>query len=270
MDAIVWLLRNGALPDSIQWVVPRDSWLQNRLQTQPGVAFFNDSIGGEADKMAAFEGSKAMDEVFLKLEALGQMLRVDRTQTPTMFHYATISTGEIDLLRSVKRVIRMGRVQAIERGALILDKGRVAMNADTQYIDCTASAVQPRKPQPVFQDDRVVVQLLRMPLVTLSAAITAYVEVHGGDDEAKNRLCTPVPFPTNLKGYARASLMSMMNQFQWSQDKQLRQWMRSSRLDAFGKMVSEIDKADTEKQATLARLRVNTQAATTSMAALMA
>lgn len=125
-------------------------------------------------------------------------------------------------------------------------------------------------PMPVpYVANEVMVQLLRMPLITLSAAITAYVEVHGSDDEAKNRLCTPVPFPTNLKGYARASLMSLMNQFQWSQDKQLRQRMRTSRLDAFGKMVSEIDKADTEKQATLARLRVNTQAATTAMAALM-
>jgi hypothetical protein len=270
MDAVVWLLRNGARPDSIQWVVPRDSWLQNRLHTQPGMAFFNDSIGGEAEKMAAFAESKTMDEVFLKLEALGQMLRIDTTQMPTMFHYATISTGELELLRSVTRVIRKGRVQSIERGALVLAKGRVEMDADTMYIDCTACAVPPRKPQPVFQKDRIVVQVVRMPLVTLSAAITAYVEVHGCDDAYKNKLCTPVPFPENLAGYARATLLSTMNQSQWSQDKLLRQWMRHSRLDAFGKMVSEIDKEDAAKQATLARLRINTMAAMAHMTSLMA
>lgn len=270
MDAIVWLLRHGALPDSIQWVVPRDSWLQNRLQTQPGLSFFNDSIGGEANKMAAFAESKTIDEVFLKLEALGQMLRIDPSQTPTMFHYATISTGEIDLLRSVTRVIRKGRVRSIGHDALELDQGRVAMQPHTLYIDCTASAVKAGTSQPVFQGDRIVVQLLRMPLVTLSAAITAYVEAHGGDETRKNQLCTPVPFPKNLAGYARATLMSTMNQFQWSQDKPLRQWMRNSRLDAFGKMVSELDRADTEKQATLARLRDNTMAAVNNMPALMA
>lgn len=270
MDAVVWLLRNGAQADSIQWVVPRDSWLQNRLHTQPGMAFFNDSIGGEAEKMAAFAESKTMDEVFLKLEVLGQMLRIDPTHTPTMFHYATMSTGELELLRSVTRVIRMGRVQSIAQDALVLEKGRVEMAPDTLYVDCTACAVPPRKPQPVFQKDRIVVQVLRMPLVTLSAAITAYVEVHGSDDASKNQLCTPVPFPENLAGYARATLLSTMNQFQWSQDKPLRQWMRQSRLDAFGRLVSEIDKEDAQKQATLVRLRNNTMTAMAHMGALMA
>jgi sulfate adenylyltransferase small subunit len=35
MDAAVWLLDSGVPPESISWVVPRDSWLLNRLQTQP-------------------------------------------------------------------------------------------------------------------------------------------------------------------------------------------------------------------------------------------
>ena len=269
MDAAVWLLRNGASPDNIQWVMPRDSWLQNRLQTQPGVAFFDASIGGEASKMAAFSESTTIDEVFLKLEALGQMLRIDPSQTPTMFHYATISTGELELLRTITRVIRLGRVTSITRHTLHLEKGHVAMDPDTLYVDCTASAVKVLTPQPVFQSDRIVVQLLRMPLVTLSASITAYVEAHGADDNVKNRLCTPIPFPTDLKGYARATMMSTLNQMQWAQDKPLRQWMRQSRLDAFGKLVSEIDKDDAEKQATLVRLRTNMMAAMGAMASLM-
>ena len=220
--------------------------------------------------MAAFSESTTIDEVFLKLEALGQMLRIDPSQTPTMYHYATISTGELELLRTITRVIRLGRVKSITRDTLHLEKGHVAMHPDTLYVDCTASAVKVQKPQPVFQADRIVVQLLRMPLVTLSAAITAYVEAHGGDDNAKNRLCTPVPFPKDLKGYARATMMSTLNQVQWAQDKPLRQWMRQSRLDAFGKLVSEIDKDDADKQATLVRLRTNTMAAMSAMAVHMA
>ena len=54
MDVGVWLLNAGAQPDDISWVTPRDSWLVNRLQTQPGAEFFDDAIGGQANQMEAF------------------------------------------------------------------------------------------------------------------------------------------------------------------------------------------------------------------------
>lgn len=269
MDAAVWLLRNGAIPASIQWVVPRDSWLQNRLQTQPGLEFFNDSMGGEADRLAAFAESKSIDEVFLKLGSLGQMLRIDPDHSPTMFHYATMSTGEVALLRTIKRVIRKGRVQTIGLDAMVMDQGEIPMDPGTLYVDCTASALRYQTVGPVFQGDRILVQLLRAPLVALSAALTAYVEVHGADEVQKNQLCVPVPFPQNLAGYARATHASMMNQFQWSKDKALRQWMRNSRLDGFGKMVAELDKTDADKQAVMARLRTHSMAAMSNMPNLM-
>jgi hypothetical protein len=270
MDAGVWLLRQGVPPGQIQWVMPRDSWLQNRLHTQPGPEFFEHSIGGEATKMACFAESSSIDEVFLKLEAAGQMLRLDPRHMPTMFHYATISNGELDLLRTIKQVIRQGRVRAIERDAMLLERGRVEMAADTLYVDCTASAVAFRENQPVFQGDRIVVQLLRAPLPTLSAAVTAWVEVHGGDDAHKNSLSTPVPFPRNLAGYAAATLMSMSNQLRWSQDESLRRWLRRARLDGFARMVSEIDKQDEARQAVLARLRAASTAAARNMSRLVA
>ncbi len=269
MDAAVWLLRNGAEPQSIQWVVPRDSWLVNRLQTQPGLEFFNHSIGGESNKLAAFAEAKSVEEVFLKLESLGQMLRIDPSHNPTMFHYATISTGEVDLLRTIQRVIRKGRVQAIASDAMVLDQGTVAMEPGTLYVDCTASAISHRKSEPVFGEGRIHIQLLRAPLVTLSAAMTAYVEVHGGDDEHKNQLCQPVPFPKNLLGYVSATQASLMNQFLWSKDNALRQWLRHTRLDGFGKMVAELSKDDTERQAILAQLRTRTTAAMSNMPKLL-
>jgi hypothetical protein len=269
MDAAVWLLRNGAAPQSIQWVVPRDSWMVNRLQTQPGLEFFNDSIGGESDKLAAFAEAKSVEEVFLRLEALGQMLRIDPSHSPTMFHYATISTGEVDLLRKIERVISKGRVQAIAPDAMVMDQGNVAMEPGTLYVDCTASAISHRKSEPVFGADRIQIQLLRAPLVTLSAALTAYVEVHGVDDEHKNQLCVPVPFPQNLAGYVPATQISMMNQFRWSKDNSLRQWLRNTRLDGFGKMVADLNKADTERQAILAQLRTRAMAAMSNMPNLL-
>lgn len=269
MDTAIWLLRNGAPADAIQWVMPRDSWLQNRLHAQPGMENFSHSIGGEADRMAAFAEAKSIDEVFLKLESLGQMLRIDPTVRPTMFHYAIISTGEIDLLRQIKHVIRKGRVQRIDRDSLSLDQATLAMAPDTVYVDCTASALNGRAAEPVFQQNRIAIQLLRAPLITFSAALIAYVEAHGTDDIDKNQLCAPLPLPVELKDFAHTTLMGMSNQFRWSQDKALRQWIRASRLDAFSKLVAEVDKDDVERQAIIGRLRASVPAAMTNMPRLL-
>ena len=40
MDAILWLLENGVAPERIRWVMPRDAWLMNRANFQPGLENF--------------------------------------------------------------------------------------------------------------------------------------------------------------------------------------------------------------------------------------
>lgn len=270
MDAAVWLLSCGAAPESIHWVMPRDSWLINRITTQPGVEFFAHSIGGVAKQMKAIAQATSVDDLFERLEASGQMLRIDRSQTPRMFHYATMSEGEVELLRQIKQVIRKGRVQAIEKEALVLAEGREPMPQDTLYINCTASGVEPRPNELIFQSGRIVPQLVRAPLVTFSAAVCAYVEVHYDDDALKNKICAVVPFPRDISGYVTASIANMVNQVSWSQNKKLRAWMTNSRLDGFSKMTASIEEDDHEKIAILMELRANGMAAMENVKKLMA
>ncbi len=270
MDVGVWLLNAGVPAEAIHWVMPRDSWVVNRATTQPGVEFFEQSIGGQVQQMKALAEASSVDDLFLRLEASGQMMRIDTTRAPRMFHYATLSAGEVQCLRQITQVIRLGRVQAVDAQGLALEQGRAALPPGTLCIDCTASAVEPRPMRPIFQPGRVTPQLLRVPLVTLSAALCAYVEAHHDNDEAKNRLCMPVPFPQNLAGYVQATLVSLGNQMRFSQDKPLRQWMRDSRLDGFGKMTAEVDPGDTEKLALLAALRQQGQAAVANAPRLLA
>ncbi len=253
--------------------MPRDSWLVNRVTTQPAPEFFKQSIGGQADQMEAFAKATSTADLFARLEACGAVLRIHTDHTPSMFHLATVTPGEVALLRSIAHVIRKGRVQAIEADHLRLDGGREPMPADALYIDCTASAVEPRALQPIFQGDKLVLQLVRLPQPAFSAALVAYVEAHyrnDDGDEEKNRLCGTVPFPHTLDDYARATLVNMGNQFQWSQDKTLRQWIRDSRLDGFGKLMSGIDPQDTDKLATVDRLRKNAVAAMANLPKLIA
>lgn len=270
MDAGIWLLNHGAAPDSISWVMPRDSWLVNRLTTQPGEEFFKDSIGGQVTQMACFAKATSVDDLFLRLEASDQMLRIYPEHTPTMFHFATASNGEIAILQRIKNVIRLGRVQVLEPAKMVLDQGNMTMEAGTLYIDCTASAVEPRAMPPIFDGNKIVLQLVRAPLPTFSAALIAYVEAHYTDEGQKNKLCGNVPFPHSLADYPRTMAANMTNQMHWAQDKPLRNWMREARLDGFGKLMSNIDPSDAEKLTIMGNLRTQAMAAMANMPKLLA
>jgi hypothetical protein len=269
MDACIWLLQSGANPDAIQWVVPRDSWVVNRVTTQNGPEFFDAAIGGQARQMEAFSKATSVDDLFLRLEACGAMLRIETDRMPGMFHYATLSLAEIEVLRRIHNVIRLGRVQALKADHLLLDNGRVDVAENTLFVDCTASAIVEKPMQQVFQAATIVPQLLRAPLVAFSAAMTAHVEIHYEDDAIKNRLCAPVPFQHTPEEYPLTVMANMRNQFQWGQDKSLRAWMRDSRLDGFGKLMASVDKQDIEKQEIIARLREQSAAAMANLPRLI-
>lgn len=264
MDTCVWLLQSGAEPDAITWVVPRDAWLQNRVATQSAPEFFQEAIGGQADQMEACAKASSIDDLFLRLEACGALMRIDAERTPTMFHYATLAPAEAQALRKLRHVIRLGRVQALRPEEMVLDRGRVPVQSGTLFIDCTASATDFRPTQPIFQKNRIVLQIVRMPQPAFSAAMTAHVEAHYPDDEndaLKNRLCGSVPFPHALADYPRTVLANMRNQFYWGQDKGLRDWIRASRLDGFGKLMASASRDDAPKQAVIARLKEHAAAA---------
>jgi hypothetical protein len=261
MDACIWLLGSGADPDAISWVMPRDSWLLNRLRTQPGLEFFDETIGGQAKQMEVFAQATSLDDLFLRLEAEDIMLRIYPDVQPSMFHYATMSKGEIEELRKITNVIRMGRVQAIDASGLTLDQGHVAMDANTLYIDCTASAVEPRPAIPIFDGNLITPQLVRAPQPAFSAALIAYVEANYEDDAKKNQLCGTVPFPHTIDQYPACNIANMMNQMAWMQDAKLGKWIRDSRLDGFGKVIAAISPEDSEKQAILGAFRGHAMAA---------
>lgn len=268
MDTIVWLIGSGADPHAIQWIKPRESWLLNRERTQPGLEFFDAVFGGQAAQMEAFAAATSVDDIFARLEAAGVVLRIDRAVQPTMFHYATIAAGEVETLRRVADVVRLGRVRSIGRDAITLEKGEVPALADALYIDCTASAVKLRPVRPVFQGDLIVPQLVRAPQPSFSAALIAYVEAHYPDDAAKNALCRPVPFPNDLADYPMTNVVNLMNQGAWMQDAALSAWIRGSRLDGFGKVAAALAPDDDARRAVLQRMREAAPAAVRNLMGL--
>lgn len=255
MDAACWLLASGADPDSISWIMPRDSWLLNRRKTQPGIDFFDETIAGQADMMEACALASDVDDLFDRLEACGVMLRIDPNVRPTIHRYATVSTGEVEQLARIRNVIRKGRVSSISLTKVVLEGGEEVFGKDTLFIDCSATAVEDRPAVPVYQGDLIVPQMIRIPQPAFSAALAAYVEAHYEDDATKNGLCGSIPLPRTLDMYPRAVLGNMMNQMAWGQDPKLREWIRESRLDGFGKVIAAISPEDSAKVAVLKKFR---------------
>ena len=255
MDAGVYLLQCGAPPDRIQWVRPRDSWMLNRRDTQPQMAFLEDVLTGQALQMEALLSATDAHDWFDQLAQGDQMLRLDPAVRPTMFHYATISTGEVALLQQITRALRHGPVKAIEPEALVFADARIAVPRDSLFIDCTARAVTRRPPVPVYQPQRIVLQMTRIPQPAFSAALAAWLEAHGADDAARNAMSVPVPLPDSVNDVPRATLVNLMNQGRWNQDARLRAWIRTCRLDGFSKLIASVDPSDAAKMAAIARLR---------------
>lgn len=260
MDAGIWLLQSGAKADAISWVCPRDSWLINRAGTQPGIEFFEGAIGGQAVLMQALAEAENITDLFHRLEAEKFMLRIHRDVEPGMFHYATISEGEVEMLRQISDVIRKGRVTSIDASGMTFagnahDGAHHAMPADTLYIDCTATAVEMRETVPMYQPGKIVLQMARIPQPAFSAAICAFIEANYDDDSERNRLAMPVPLPDTMDQYPAACMGNMINQMNWSKDGKIRDWMLKSRLDGFSATIAAIGPDDQDKIAIMKRMR---------------
>jgi len=256
IDAVLWLLEHHVDPDDITWIMSRDGWMLNRRNTQSGSEFFDDAIGSQADQFEAIVTSTSVDDMFMRLEACRYFLRLDPSVRPAMFHGATISELELDQLRRVKNVIRMGRVTKITQREVVLEQGSVAVTADHLHIDCSASAITNLETKPIFAGDLITPQTVRSYQPVFSAAFIAHVEATRGDDETeKNRLCGVVQLPDRELDYLRFTSQFMINQYNWAQDSEIRSWLLNNRLDGFSKMVSDVKKEDADKRATLKRLR---------------
>jgi hypothetical protein len=267
MDVGVWLLSSGADPDSILWVCPRDSWLLNRLNTQPGMAFFEHTIGGQVAQMRAAAEASDVDDLFARMETAGVVLRIDPTVTPKMFHFATMSTGEVEILRAIKNVVRLGRVSTITPGEMVLAQGRISVPSKSLFIDCTATAIAKRPTVPIFQDGLITPQMVRMPQPAFSAALIAKLEADDRTDAQRNALCQPIPLPDTLDQFPAVMLANLMNQLAWSQDRPLRAWIRECRLDGFGKLIAAVGAQDSDKITMLTDLRSASMAAATNIQA---
>ena len=234
IDTCLWLLRQDVAPERLTWITPRDSWLAERSFFQPGPLFAEHTMALVAAQAAALHEALSLDELFERMEVAGAVMRIDPALRPTMFHCATVSGAELDQLRRIKDVVRMGHVQRIEPDRIVLDDGVVATDRSTLYVDCTANGLAPRPAVPVFGAGTITLQTVRACQQVFSAAVIAHVEAAYDDDTVKNELCGPVPHPDTPLDFARMTIGYNRNHLRWLDEPGLTDWIRAGRLDNMG------------------------------------
>ena len=195
--------------------------------------------------------------MFDRLEACGYFLRLDPDVRPSMFHAATVSELELEQLRRIDHVVRLGRVQRIELDQIVLDDGIVATTSDHLFVDCSARAIPALEPRTIFEPDVIRPQTVRGYQPAFSASFVAHIEVTRDSLDEKNRLCQVVPLPNHDVDYIRLTLAAMTNQYHWGLEPDLSDWIASNRLDGFSATMRDAPKDDEAKQQILARLRAN-------------
>jgi hypothetical protein len=85
---------------------------------------------------------------------------------------------------------------------------------------------------PIFQPDRVVLQQVRHLSPSFNAALIGFVEGRReDDDEEKNRLFAPNPYPSSIDDWPRMMSRTWRTERRWLDEPDLSAWVAASRLN---------------------------------------
>ncbi|MEM9131982.1 MAG: NAD(P)/FAD-dependent oxidoreductase [Actinomycetota bacterium] len=255
MDSVTWLLAHGFPAERITWVVPRDSWLIDRAVVQPGPENFHPTIGALAAQTEACARADSIEELCLAQEEAGVWLRLSPDVWPEMFHAATISKHELNEIRTIGNVVRLGHVRRIEADRMMLAEGEVVIEPGSLHVDCTASAAQTNVGvrEPVFADGRINLQMVRAFQPCFSAALLGWVEANI-DDDRKNSFARPTPMVDTVQDWLTVQADDLRNVWAWASEPTLNEWVTNCRLNAVSDIMRSLDPTDPDKQQVLQRL----------------
>ncbi len=220
-DAVVRLLARGTDPDAICWVRPREPWMLNRAVVQPDPTVY---LGMVAEMMRLACSATSLPGLFADLEDAGIMLRIDRSVEPTMAKAPTLATGEVDDLRRVEHVVRLGHVTGARPGRLDLDGGTVDLPPDALVVNCAADGLRNRPLLPIWGPEVITLQPVRAGFPCFGAALIGYVEATRDDDAEKNRLCRPSSLGNTLEDWARMNVTGLRSAAAFATAPDVKEW----------------------------------------------
>jgi len=230
VDACLWLLRNGVELAALTWIMPRDAWYVDRANIQPGAAMARRRSEGLNARSVAIAQATSIADMFDRLCASGDLLRLSDEVRPSMFRCATVTQAELEQLRRIDDVVRLGRVRRLGVDAIELDHGMVRTRPDTAYVDCTADGLARRPAVDVFAGDRITLQSMSTCQQVFSAALIGHVEAAYDDDERKNALTRPVPHPNLDTDWLRSAIATNRQLARWAAEPDMVAWLAGTRL----------------------------------------
>lgn len=225
-DAIVWLLDNGVDPGAICWLLPRDPWMFNRAVVQPDPII---NLGMTADILEAASEAESPDDLFLRMEAAGVMLRIDPRVIPTMAKTPTLAHWELDRLRTIENVVRLGHIHHVEPGRVVCTDGEAAIDRDALVVHCAASGLQYPPLVPVWGSEGITLQCVATGPI-FGAALTGYVEATRKDDAEKNRLCPPHPLSNTPADWPRLVIQGARGSQALASEPDVKRWSHATSL----------------------------------------
>lgn len=222
---------------------------------QPTPELFAQTFGTFAAGYEVLGRASSAREYALGMEAAGAWLRLDPAFEPSVFHAATVSEGELRMVRAIREVVRLGRVRRIEADRMFFERGELAAHPDTLYVDCTAPSLARKAPLPVFAGQRITLQMIRVPQLPFSAALAAFLEATLSDDDEKNALSAAIRVSDTVEDYIQSLPLDLKNRLACSRHPAVREWISASRTDGFAKVLRSVSPDDAEKMAVVARLR---------------
>lgn len=235
VDTCVWLLEQGVEPDSIRWVKPREGWWLNRRFYQPHT-LLPDLYRGVAIQLEAMAQATSIRDLYARLEEQGFFLRVDTAVEPSMVRGAVISESELELVRRIKNVIRLGHVQKIGQDAITLDQGRVSTSLQTLHIHCAARGLPRPALRPIFEPGRITVQPFMWGFACYQFALLGAAEALLNNDADKNRLFPPIAYWDSNEEYLSTFLANMAHDRARAAFPALANWAKTSRLNPLGEI----------------------------------
>ena len=257
-DACVWLLDSGVEPDRIRWIRPRDALFYDRGHFQPldqvGAMMEGFALDAEAGAQAA-----SIDDLIERLEASGRLVRIDPSSPATMYRGTMLSCRELDVLRQITDVVRLGRVRRVEADRIVLERGETQTATDVLRIDCTATGLSNAPAMPIFQPGRIVLQQVRHLSPSFNAALIGCAEARRDSDVEKNRLCPPNPYPSSIEDWPRMMSRTWRTEARWLSEPDIAAWVAASRLNLIRALADHANEPPV--QAALARYLTHAQAA---------
>ncbi|EXF83072.1 hypothetical protein CFIO01_06244 [Colletotrichum fioriniae PJ7] len=239
IDTCLWLLSRGVDASNLTWIVPRDSWLFDRSESQPGAEFAARTLSCFPTQMEAIMAATSVSDLLKRLEEKGHLMRIRDDVWPTMFRCASVSVAELEQLKKITNIVRQGRVVSIGLDEVKFDNGSSYQpQPNTLFVDCTADGLEKRKAIPVFNGDLITLQAVRGCQQVFSAAFIAHVETAYSDEETKNKLCRPIPHPDQDFDWLLITYLNLQNSLRWLAQPRTAKWLSQARLDWIGALMA--------------------------------